>query len=280
VKRKALIALPIAVVLLVAGAGFWHWQRGHETTDDAEVDAHIAALSARVAGTVTAVHVQENDVVARGTLLAELDPRDYQVALQRAEAELALARANHTKAAHDLTRYRYLVGQRVVPRMQYDEKFAAESADQAAIAAARAAVERARLDLQYTKIFAPTDGIVGRRGAEVGQQVQPGQELFAFVQSGDVWITAYFKETQLKKMQPGLRARVHVDALGRDYSGTVESLGAASGARFSLLPPENATGNFVKVVQRIPVRIRLQGRQSQLERLRPGMSVEPKVYLR
>jgi membrane fusion protein, multidrug efflux system len=280
VRRKALIALPILLVLLVAGAAFWYWQRGHESTDDAEVDAHIAALSSRVAGTVTAVHVQENDAVKKGQLLAELDPRDYQVALARAQAELALARANHEKAANDLARYRYLLKERAAPRTQYDEKVASASGNVASIAAAKAAVERAQLDLQYTKIFAPNDGIVGRRAAAGGQPGQPGQELFALVQSDDVWITAYFKETQLEKMRPGLRARVHVDALDKNYDGAVESLGAASGARFSLLPPENATGNFVKVVQRIPVRIRLHARQGQLERLRPGMSVVPRVYVR
>jgi membrane fusion protein (multidrug efflux system) len=310
VKRKALIALPIVLVLLVAGAAFRWWQRGHESTDDAEVDAHIANLSARVAGTVTAVYVQENDSVKKGQLLAELDPRDYEVALQRAEADLDMqqaqlhagearireARANHRRARLDAERYSYLVRENAVPRMQYDEKRAAAdvtaaavasaraeanprslSARLAAIASARAALERARLDLQYTKIFAPADGLIGRRAAEVGQQVQPAQQLFAFVDTGEVWITAYFKETQLQRMRPGQRARVHVDAVDRDYDGTVESLGAASGARFSLLPPENATGNFVKVVQRIPVRIRLRG---ELEGLRPGMSVEPRVYLR
>jgi membrane fusion protein (multidrug efflux system) len=310
VKRKALIAVPIVLVLIVAGAAFWWWQRGHESTDDAEVDAHIATLSARVAGTVTAVYVQENDSVKKGQLLAELDPRDYEVALQRAEADLDMqqaqlhagearireARANHRRARLDAERYSYLVRENAVPRMQYDEKRAAadvtaaavasaraeanprsRSARLAAIASARAALERARLDLQYTRIFAPADGLIGRRAAEVGQQVQPGQQLFAFVDTGELWITAYFKETQLQRMRPGQRARVHVDALDRDYDGTIESLGAASGARFSLLPPENATGNFVKVVQRIPVRIGLRG---DLEGLRPGMSVEPKVYLR
>jgi membrane fusion protein (multidrug efflux system) len=259
---------------------------------------------------VTAVYVQENDSVKKGQLLAELDPRDYEVALQRAEADLDMqqaqlhagearireARANHRRARLDAERYSYLVRENAVPRMQYDEKRAAAdvtaaavasaraeanprslSARLAAIASARAALERARLDLQYTKIFAPADGLIGRRAAEVGQQVQPAQQLFAFVDTGEVWITAYFKETQLQRMRPGQRARVHVDAVDRDYDGTVESLGAASGARFSLLPPENATGNFVKVVQRIPVRIRLRG---ELEGLRPGMSVEPRVYLR
>jgi membrane fusion protein (multidrug efflux system) len=310
-RRAVAIASVLFVVLGVAAVLIWRWRSGLEITDDAQVDGHIAHLSARVPGTVTSVLVQENDKVSKGALLVELDPRDYQVALARAEADLARAesqleaggarireaRATHRKARLDLDRYRYLVRENAVPRQQYEEKVAAaessaaavdsaraegtprDSALQATVLAARAAVQRARLDLLYTRIAAPTDGIVGRRGAQPGQAVQPGQELIAFVDTGDVWITANFKETQLRHMHPGQRARVHVDALDRDYDATVESLGGASGVRFSLLPPENATGNFVKVVQRLPVRIRLHPGQPGLDRLRPGMSVVPRVYV-
>jgi membrane fusion protein (multidrug efflux system) len=383
-RRGSLIALILFVVALVGVIGLWYWLAGRESTDDAQVDAQISQLSARVAGTVTAVHVQENDKVKKGTLLVTLDPRDYQVALARAQAELALeqaqleaahpnvpitetstkstvsttaseleaanagllqalrdrdaaearireARANNNRAQIDLQRYRYLVKENAVPRSQLDEKLAAAksgaaavdtaraearsatqrveqaqarldqaqtraaeadknaprqvasqaasvAARQASVKAAQAAVDRAKLDLEYTKIVAPADGRVGRRAAQLGQHILPGQELFGFVETGDLWITAYFKETQLRRMRPGQRARVHVDAFDRDYGGVVESLGAASGARFSLLPPENATGNFVKVVQRLPVRIRLD--EKNLEELRPGMSVVPTVFLR
>jgi membrane fusion protein (multidrug efflux system) len=140
-------------------------------------------------------------------------------------------------------------------------------------------VDQAMLNLSYTKIVAPIDGVIGKKNAEPGQQVSPGQQLMADVPLNDLWITANFKETQLRKMHPGQRATIHVDAYDREYEGYVESLAAASGARFSLLPPENATGNYVKVVQRLPVRIRLKQGEDADHRLRPGMSVDPKVWL-
>jgi membrane fusion protein (multidrug efflux system) len=140
-------------------------------------------------------------------------------------------------------------------------------------------VDQAMLNLSYTKIVAPIDGVIGKKNAEPGQQVSPGQQLMADVPLSNLWITANFKETQLRKMHPGQRATIHVDAYDRDYNGYVESLAAASGARFSLLPPENATGNYVKVVQRLPVRIRLKEGEDPDRLLRPGMSVDPKVWL-
>ncbi len=140
-------------------------------------------------------------------------------------------------------------------------------------------MDQALLNLSYTKIVAPIDGVIGKKNAEAGQQVSPGQQLMADVPLSDLWVTANFKETQLRKMHPGQRATIHVDAYDRDYEGYVESLAGASGARFSLLPPENATGNYVKVVQRLPVRIRFKAGENTNHLLRPGMSVDPKVWL-
>jgi len=151
---------------------------------------------------------------------------------------------------------------------------------QATTARERTTLDQALLNLSYTKILAPVGGIIGKKNAEPGQEVSPGQQLMADVPITNLWVTANFKETQLKKMRVGQRVTIHVDAYGRDYQGYVESLAGASGARFSLLPPENATGNFVKVVQRLPVRIRFDKNQSGIDRLRPGMSVEPKVWLK
>jgi membrane fusion protein (multidrug efflux system) len=145
---------------------------------------------------------------------------------------------------------------------------------------AKANVDQALLNLSYTKIASPVTGVVGRRSVELGQQVSPGQELMGITNLEDIWVTANFKETQLRNIKPGQAAKIHVDSIGRDFEGYVESLPGASGARFSLLPPENATGNYVKVVQRLPVRIRLKSDQAGMDRLRPGMSVEPKVYIR
>ncbi|MCU1276539.1 MAG: secretion protein HlyD family protein [bacterium] len=150
----------------------------------------------------------------------------------------------------------------------------------AAVQAAKAAVERARLDLEYTRIVAPLAGIIGKRSVELGQRVQPGESLLAVVDLDDLWVTANFKETQLRELRVGQPVRITVDALHVTIDGTVESFAAASGARYSLLPPENATGNYVKVVQRLPVRIRIARDQDPHRRLRVGMSVEPNVKLR
>ena len=154
---------------------------------------------------------------------------------------------------------------------------------QSALAAAqqkKAKLDQALLDLQYTKITAPVTGIVSNRTVEVGQNVQPGQEMMKIIPLDDLWVTANFKETQLKYMKPGQRADIDVDANGKTYKGHVDSIAGASGARFSLLPPENATGNYVKVVQRIPVKIVFEPDQNKAHELRPGMSVTPKVWIK
>jgi membrane fusion protein (multidrug efflux system) len=145
---------------------------------------------------------------------------------------------------------------------------------------ARAQLEVAKLNVERTKIVAPVSGVIGRRSVEVGQRVQPGQELLTLIELDDVWVTANFKETQLGLIRPGQPATIHVDTYDRDYAGKVESIAAATGARFSLLPPENATGNFVKVVQRLPVRIRIDKGQDREHLLRPGMSVTATVEVR
>jgi membrane fusion protein, multidrug efflux system len=149
----------------------------------------------------------------------------------------------------------------------------------AAAEAARAQREQSRLNLSYAKVLAPVNGIIGDKTVEVGMQVAAGQELFAITQLDDIWVTANFKETQVRKMKPHQAVTIHVDTLTQDFDGYVENLPGATGAKYSLLPPENATGNYVKVVQRFPVRIRFKQGQKNEERLRPGMSVEPKVWV-
>jgi membrane fusion protein (multidrug efflux system) len=151
---------------------------------------------------------------------------------------------------------------------------------QASVDAASAALEQAELNLKYASVSAPVAGIVGKRSVNVGDRVSPGQALLGITQIDKLWVTANFRETQVKEMRVGQHATVHVDALGRDFEGTVESLAAATGSRYSVLPPENASGNYVKVVQRLPVRVRLEPKQAGLELLRPGMSVEPKVRVK
>jgi membrane fusion protein (multidrug efflux system) len=145
---------------------------------------------------------------------------------------------------------------------------------------AQVQLDQARLNLSYAKITAPVAGIIGKKSVEVGQRVQPGEQLFIITQTGDTWITANFKETQLRRIHPGQRVTIEIDAFDKNIEGYVDSLAGATGARYSVLPPENATGNYVKVVQRLPVRLRFNKDQPGVDLLRPGMSVEPKVWIK
>jgi membrane fusion protein, multidrug efflux system len=215
-------------------------------------------------------------------------------------ANVAAAIATNNKAQLDVARYRQLLKGQVIARETYDEiakigkvDAAAVKADRASVAAAarligqakagvqsaQAALDRARLNLSYTHIVAPASGVVGDKTVQVGQRIQPGQQLMTVVNLDDIWITADFRETQLRRMRRGQPVTVHVDTTGRDYRGYIEGMPGATGELYSLLPPENATGNYVKVVQRLPVRIRLYPGQDPGRRLRPGMSVEPTVWL-
>jgi membrane fusion protein (multidrug efflux system) len=388
-----------AVALAVVGIGLWWWlTRGYETTDDAQVDAHLTQISARVSGPVLTVSVNDNQLVEAGTVLLEIDPRDYQVAVDKARAELAdaeaialaaqsnvpitrttsagnvstargsveqagsvteaagkeveaaqarlaaaqarlrEAEANATKATRDVERLRGLLAKDEVSQQQFDATVADAEGQRAAVDTAKsqiaeaeaqirmaesrrtqakvgeeqartslrtaqtapdqvaatrarassaearvalfkAALAQAELNLQYTVVKAPARGIVSKKTINPGQVVQVGQPVMALVHADDVWITANFKETQLGEMKPGQRAVIEVDAYdGQKFNGHVDSIAAATGARFSLLPPENATGNFVKVVQRVPVKIVLEPGQDREHVLRPGMSVTPTVY--
>ncbi|HUA33661.1 MAG TPA: HlyD family secretion protein [Candidatus Binataceae bacterium] len=317
----ALILLIIAAAAFPAGRRALVYFNSYQTTDDAQVDAHIDPISPRISGTVLHVYVDDNQRVKAGQLLADIDPRDYQVAVEEARAnydqagaqidmsakdyETAIervkaARAADTKAQRDEGRYQVLSHNGVSSLEEFDQASATAKVDSATLAAeaaaaesvekvraarvagaaaAKATLDQALLNLSYTKIVAPVDGIVGKRSVEVGQHVDPGEELLAIVRNDDLWVTANFKETQLSRMRRGEPATIHIDTFDRDFTGSVESLSGASGEKYSLLPPENATGNYVKIVQRIPVRIRLDGQQD-IERLRPGMSVEATVWLK
>jgi membrane fusion protein (multidrug efflux system) len=209
-----------------------------------------------------------------------------------AKAKSSAATADAARATLNATRQQVVQAKGAVDQSQAELRAARTAPQQVAVARdrqksadaaadqARAAMDQARLNLGYTAITAPVDGIVGQKAVEPGQYVQPGQQLLVIVPVNDIWVTANFKETQLKSMRPGQRARIEVDAFGNSYSGYVESIGGASGALFSLFPPENATGNYVKVVQRIPVRIRFDQGQDPGHLLRPGMSVVPMVRVK
>jgi membrane fusion protein (multidrug efflux system) len=373
------------IVLVVAGFFLWRHFSSYEDTDDAQIDGHLNSVSARVSGHVTRLLVDDNQLVHVGQPLVEIDPTDYRVALDRAQADyanavavaeaarvnvpitsvsttsqvssaqaeaenaragiaaarqqyaaanaqLAQADANNVKAQNDLVRYKQLVDKLEISQQQYDQAVASAKAGAAAVDAARAsalaaeqqvhqaqahlltaeadvrsaatapqqvaaikaraqsadadvaqkkaALEAAQLNVSYALVLSPVEGVVTNRTVEAGQNVQIGQEMMRVINLDDIWVTANFKETQLKQMRVGQSVTIQVDVNGKDYKGHVNSIAGASGAITSLLPPENATGNYVKVVQRIPVKITFDPGETSEHVLRPGMSVEPKVWVR
>jgi membrane fusion protein (multidrug efflux system) len=318
---RLILALVVVAILCVGGLRFWHYLQSYESTDDAQIDGHLDPISTRVDGTVVHVYVEDTYHVKKGQALVDLDPHDFQIAVENAAANLAQAQqgvkaaqqnyelsvaslaatvATNAKAQVDVARYRELLSQEVIARETADEivmtgkvDAAAVNSDRAGVAAkarmigqaeaavqaAQASLDQARLNLSYTHVVAPAAGVVGNKTVQVGQRLQPGQQLLSIVPLNDIWITADFRETQLRRMRRGQPVTVHVDTTERDYKGYVEGMPGATGELFSLLPPENATGNFVKVVQRLPVRIRLDPGEDADHRLRPGMSVEPTVWV-
>jgi membrane fusion protein (multidrug efflux system) len=376
-RRKVIVVFVIVVLAVVAVVIWWH-STFSEDTDDAQVNGHLIQVSARINGHVAKVDVDENQVVKQGDVIAELDPSDYQVAVENAEAALASAQANaaaanvavpittvntgsnlrsadadvsgaqasvqqaqgqleaahakvaqaqanSTKAQADLDRYKPLVQKDVISKQQWDAAVASADANKAALADARVRVARergaqaqamqkyaqtgpqqvaaqsarakqalaqvaqaqaqldqAKLNLSYTRIVAPAAGIVTRKSVEIDQNVAAGQNMLTLVSLEDLWVTANFKETQLKHMNAGQPVEIEVDSTGKTYQGKVTQIGGATGSVLSLFPPENATGNYVKVVQRIPVRIDFTDLKTEdpNHALRPGLSVEPKVRVK
>jgi len=383
-RAKLFLGLTI-LVLLVGGFFAWRYFMSYESTDDAQIDGHVNSVSARISGHVIKLNVDDNQYVEKGTVLVEIDPADYEVAVaqaravyadaqaqasaaginvpimnvstssqvtaagsevagakagvawarqqfEAAKAQAVQADANNVKAQNDLVRYKQLIDKQEISQQQYDQAVATAKSSAAALEAAKAAADAAQvqieqaqeklqqanadlrtaqtapqtmqatrsrarsaqanaerrkaeldqalLNLQYTKVIAPVTGIVSNRTVEVGQNVQAGQEMMKVIPLEEIWVTSNFKETQLKNMKPGQKAEIYVDATGKTYKAHLDSIAGASGARFSLLPPENATGNYVKVVQRIPVKIVFEPGETKGHELRPGMSVEPKVWIR
>ncbi len=346
--KRRLIAVVIAGIVALAALA-WGWQRWsywhvHESTDNAQIDAHVLPVLARAGGYIASLRVQENQRVRAGDTLALIDDADYKLRLARAAAELeaalaaagagpdvvgqaqatvarasgeeaaytariAAAQSALTRANQDLTRARELESKQIVSRQALDaaqataeqaaaslraiEREAEAATSQVAVAqagvrlaqarleAARVARDNARLELSWTRIIAPANGLVARRQVEPGQLVQPGQPLLSIVADSVVWVTANFKETQLAGIRVGSEADIEVDAYPNcQVHGRVESIGSATGARFALIPPDNATGNFTKVVQRVPVRLTVLTGCGTEHPLRPGMSTEVAVATR
>jgi membrane fusion protein (multidrug efflux system) len=303
----------MSAVVIIAGLAFGTrtvlFYLHHVETDDAQIEGHIGPVLPKVSGYVTDVLVRDNEKVAAGQVLVRIDSRDFQArlnmaraALDSTEAALTVAHANveaaqskRTKTAADLARYAPLRDQHVISPQEYDAaKAAADAAAaehqaaarqiaavEAQVAQRRADLEYAGLQLSYTTVNAPVDGFVSKKSVEVGQFVEAGQPLMAIVQDNDMWVVANFKETQLRHMRVGQAVEVAVDAYpSRTFHARVDSIGAATGAKFALLPPDNATGNFVKVVQRVPVKIVLADDPDLEHPLRVGMNVVAVVDLR
>lgn len=326
------IGLLVLAALVIGGVLYWLHARHYETTDDAFIDGYISQIASQVSGRVTRIAFDDNQQVKAGQVLVELDPRDYQVKLDQANAQraqaaaqldqaraqLGLQQANLDQAAanvrvteadlqqaqNDLARYR-AIDPKAITRQQLDTSSSTVRSAQArldsnrqAVAGARAQIEaqranavaaeasvkqadvavaNAELQLSYTHVAAPSDGQVTKRSVDLGNYISPGQSLVAVVPS-HMWVTANFKETQLALMKPGQYVRVRVDACpDLDINARVDSFQAGSGSVFSSLPAENATGNYVKVVQRVPVRINFEEQDLSRCRMAPGMSVSPRV---
>ncbi len=305
-RRRLVLLYGLLALVLVAGVVFGVqtivFYAHHATTDDAQIEGHIDPMLPRVAGYVAQVLVQENERVAAGQPLVRIDATDFdsrvrmaQAALSSAQAAVAVAKASvaaadthRHKAAQDFERSVTLHNQHVVSQEAYDAaKSAADAtaadyetalrqvaAAEAVVAQKQADLDYAKLQQSYTTIAAPVSGFVSKKSVEVGQFVEAGQPLLAVVADRDVWVVANFKETQLHRMHAGQTATVEVDAYpGLTFHARVDSIAAATGAKFALLPPDNATGNFVKVVQRIPVKLVLTDPPDDAHPLRLGMNV-------
>jgi len=266
--------------LLILVLGFIHQSLCYVSTDDAFIEGHVVPISAKVSAHVTKVPVEDNQEVKAGDLLIELDSNDFRVKDQMAKAELQAAEAEAEKAHTDAERYKKLNSQDEVSKQQLDMAVLRTQIADAKVASAKAHVEQTRLDLSYTRIAAPIDGHVTKKSVEIGQLVPVGQPLLAIV-SKEKWVIANFKETQLTLMHPGQKVRIKVDTYShKTFKGHVDSLQRGTGARFSLFPPENATGNYVKVVQRVPVKIVFEEAPDKKYPLALGMSAVPEVKVR
>ena len=308
-KRRWIVVIGVIVLLGVTAAGvYYYWEsRYYESTDDAYIQGHPVSVSARASGNVVAVHVKDNQHVPQGELLVEVDPRDYQIGLEKAEAALQAARADEQKASadveaaratwvqqeQDLRRNEGLVKQGAATEQALQHSQAAATAAQANLnaqeknlvslraktAVAKVAGDAARLQLSYTQVCAPEAGFVTQKSVEVGAYVNVGQPLLVVV-TDRMFVIANFKETQLTHMRPGQPVTIRVDAYpGVTFRGHVDSIQAGTGPTFSLFPPENATGNFVKIVQRVPVKIVFDEPPDPDHRLLLGMSVRPRVRI-
>ena len=279
-RKQVMIGGGIIAAIVVIIFGWYEWS--HVSTDNAQINAHTLMLSSKVSGIVMEVLVQENDAVKAGQVLARIDSKDYNNSLRAIEADLESARVKLRDAETNYNRMASLFKQNVVSRQQYDTAEATYRELSKRVVAIQAQVAQAQLNASYTEIKAPSDGRIARKAVEPGMVIPVGQPLFGFVDSSLRWVTANFKETEIANITKGKKVKVEVDAIpGKDFEGEVESMSPSTGAVFSLLPPDNATGNFTKVVQRVPVRIKLLNLTPEdIEKLQAGLSANVVVRVR
>ena len=248
------------------------------STDDAYITGRIHNIAPKIPGTIKAVRVEDNQGVKKGDSLVEIDPMDYELKANEARAALGVREAAFQQATRDKSRAEALYRDEVFSKERYENTVTNYDLARAQLKVARAQLKIAQRNLEYTKIYSPADGYVTSKAVEDGNQVQPGQSLLAVVALDDIWIIANYKETQLKNVRPGQRVQIKVDTYSRKvFTGRVDSIMAGTGAAFSLFPPENALGNYVKVVQRIPVKIIFDKSTDRDQVLRIGMSCVPVI---
>jgi membrane fusion protein (multidrug efflux system) len=276
-KKKKIIT-GIGILAAIAAIIFLFDHLMYVNTDDAQVEAHSVMLSPKVPGYLVAVNVNEGQSVKKGDVLVEIDGRDYQNTLTQIKGDLTSVEARRRDTERNYQRLSQLFNSGAVSRQQFDSATASYSESKAKFDAISAQVAQAQLNLDNTKIRAPSDGFIAKRSAEIGQLAAAGVPLLGFVDAGERWVIANFKETQISDIRVGAPVKIDVDAIAGSFHGKVVSLSSATGATFSLLPPDNATGNFTKVVQRVPVKIEIQDlNPSQVEALRAGLSANIKV---
>jgi membrane fusion protein (multidrug efflux system) len=280
-RKKKILGAVVAAVVILSGYMLWN-HLTYVSTDNAQIGAHVTMLSSRVNGTIQKVMFDENQRVKAGDVLAQIDTSDYSNASTAAQAEVASLEARTREAETNFKRAEDLFKQQVISRERYENATATFKDLSAKTQAAKAKFEQATLNVSYTRIIAPSDGTIARKSIEPGQYVPAGQPLFGFVASKERWVTANLKETELAGVKVGDPASVEVDAIdGKTFKGVVESISPSTGALFSLLPPDNATGNFTKVVQRVPVRIRLTELSDEdVARLQAGLSATIWIRIR
>lgn len=279
-KRKKIIAGVSAVVAVIT-IYFLYEYFMYVETDNAQIEAHSVLISAKVPGYIKSVNVSDGQKVQKDEVLVQIDDRDYKAAFEAAKSEVLSLEARKNDAEKNYYRLRELLGKSVVSQQQYDTARASYNEIKARYDSAVSRATQAEINLEYTQIKAPSNGVIAKNGAEIGQLANPGMALVGFVSSEKRWIIANFKETEISNIRAGAAVDIRVDAMsGKKFSGEVESISSATGAIFSLLPPDNATGNFTKVVQRVPVKIKINGlTETDNDRLQAGLSAVVKVHL-